>query len=44
MIGEKFAHLTIMNAEDAYMDSMTATCNTAVPETASEILGKHRER
>ena len=26
------------------MDSMTTTFNTAVTETASEILGKHRQK
>ena len=44
MIGEKFAPLTIMNSEDTDMDSMVTTFNTAVTETASEILGKHRQR
>ena len=38
MIGRKFAPLTIMNNEDADMDSMITTFNTAVTETASEIL------
>ena len=36
MIGGKFAPLTIMNNEDTF--------NTAVTETASEILGKHRQK
>ena len=40
MIGGKFAPLTIMN-EDTDLDSMVTTFNTAVTETASEILGKH---
>ena len=44
MIGEKFAPLNIMYNEDADMDSMTTTFNTAVTETASEILGKHRQK
>ena len=44
MIGGKFAPLTIMNNEDTDMDSMITTFNTAVTETASEILGKHRQR
>ena len=26
------------------MDSMTTTCSTVVPETASEILGKHCQK
>ena len=41
MIGGKFAPLTIMNNEDAVLDSVITTFNTAVTETASEILGKH---
>ena len=45
MIGGKFALLTIMNNnEDTDMDSMITTINTAVTETASEILGKHRQK
>ena len=32
-----------MNNEDTDMDSMITTFNTAVTETASEILGKHRQ-
>ena len=44
MIGRKFAPLTIMNNEDADMDSMTITFNKAVTETVSEILGKHRRQ
>ena len=44
MIGGKFAPLTIMNNEDADMNSMIITFNTAVTETASEILGKHRQK
>ena len=43
-IGEKFAPLTIMNNEDTDMDSMITIFNTAVTETASEILGKHRQK
>ena len=38
MIGMKFAPLTIMNSEDADRDLMITTFNTAVTETASEIL------
>ena len=41
MIGGKFAPLTIMNNEDADMNSMVTTSNTAVTETASEMLSKH---
>ena len=37
MIGGKYAPLTIMNNEDADMDSVITTLNTAVTETASEI-------
>ena len=44
MIGGKFAALTIMNKEDTDLDSMITTFNTAVTETASEILGKHRQK
>ena len=38
VIGGKFAPLTITINEDADMDSMITTFNTAVTETASEIL------
>ena len=41
MISGEFAPLTIMNNEDTDLDSMITTSNTAVIETASEILGKH---
>ena len=44
VIGGKFAPLTIMNNEDTDLDSMITTFNTAVTETASEILGKHRKK
>ena len=44
MKGGKSAPLTIMNNEDAELDSMIITFNTAVTETASEILGKHRQK
>ena len=44
MIGEKFAPLTIMDNEDTDLDSMITTFNTAVTETACEILGKHRQK
>ena len=44
MTGGKFAPLTIMNNEDADMDSMITTFNTAVTETAHEILGKYRQK
>ena len=42
--GGKFAPLTNMDNEDTDMDSMVITFNTAVTETASEILGKHRQK
>ena len=44
MIGGKFAPLTIMNNEDADVDSLITTFNTAVTEKASEILDKHRQK
>ena len=44
MTGGKFAPLTIMNNEDTDMDSVITTFNTAVTETASEILGNHRQK
>ena len=40
VIGWRFAPLTIMNNEGADKDSVTTTFNTALTETASEILGK----
>ena len=42
--GRKFAPLTIMNNEDTDMDSKITTFNTAVTETASEILSKHCQK
>ena len=44
MIGEKFAPLTIINNGNADIDSMITTFNTAVTETAIEILGKHSQK
>ena len=44
MIGRKFAPLTIVNNKDTDMNSKITTFNTAVTETASEILGKHRQK
>ena len=44
MIGRKFAPLTIMNNEDTDLGSMITTFNTAVTETAGEILGKHCQK
>ena len=44
MTGGRFAPLTIMNNEGTDMDSMISIFNTAVTETASEILGKHCQK
>ncbi|WP_419619915.1 hypothetical protein, partial [Thiolapillus sp.] len=44
MTGGRFAPLTIMCNEDTDINSMITTFNTAVTETASEILGKHRQK
>ena len=44
MIGGRFAPLTIMSSENADIDSMISTFNTALTETASEILSKHRQK
>ena len=44
MIGGRFALLAIMSNEDTDIESMITTFNTAVTETASEILGKHRQK
>ena len=44
MIGAKFAPLTNMSNEGTDTDSMITTFSTAVTETASEILGKHRPK
>ena len=44
MIGGRFAPLAIMSNEDTDIDSMIITFITAVTETASEILGKHRQK
>ena len=44
MTGGRFAPLTIMSNEDTDINSMITTFNTAVTETASEILGKHRQK
>ena len=44
MIGGKFAPFTIINNENTDLDSMIFTFNTSVSETASEILGKHRQK
>ena len=46
MIGRRFAPLTIVSNEDTdiHIDSLSTTFNTAVTETVSEILGKHRQK
>ena len=44
MTGGRFAPLTIMSNEGTDVDSMITTFNTAVIETASEILGKQRHK
>ena len=42
MTGGKFAPLTSTCNEDTDTESMITIFNTAVTETANEILGKHR--
>ena len=44
MIGGRLPPLTIMSNADTDIDSMITTFNTAVAETTSEILGKHRQK
>ena len=44
IIGGRFALLTIMSNDNTDIDSMITTFNTAVTETVSEILGKHRQK
>ena len=44
MIGGRFAPLTIMSNGDTDIDSMITTFITAVTETATDILGKHRQK
>ena len=44
MIGGRFAPLTIMSNDDKDIDSVITIFNTAVTETASEILGKHCQK
>ena len=41
MIDRKLPFLTIMKNAGAHKDSMVTTLNTAVTETACEILGKY---
>ena len=42
MVGGKFAALNILDADGTDMDTLINTFNTAVTNTASEILDKHR--
>ena len=44
MIGGEFAPLTILSNKDTDIDSMITTFDTAVTETATDILGKHRQK
>ena len=44
MTGGRFAPLIIMSNDYTDKDSMITTFNTAVAETASEILGKHHQK
>ena len=44
MICRRFAPLTIMSNEDTDIDLIITTFNTAVTETAREILGNHRQK
>ena len=43
-IGGKFAPLIELSDEHMDMDTMITTCNTAVTDAASQILGKERRR
>ena len=43
-IGGKFAALIGLSDQDMDIDTMITTCNTAVTDAASEILGKERRR
>ena len=44
IIDGRFAPLTIISNDDTDIDSMITTFNTAVSETASEILGKRQKK
>ena len=44
MVGGKIAPLSTVYNEDTGMDSIITIFNTAVTETAGEILGKHRQK
>ena len=41
-IGGKFAPLTMIDVDNTDIDTMINTFNTAITETAGEVLGKHR--
>ena len=41
-IGGKFAPLLVLHNQDTEVDTLINSFNTAVTETASDILGKHR--
>ena len=43
-IGEKFAPLLVLENQDTTTDALINSFNTAVTETANNILGKHRPR
>ena len=43
-IGGRFAPFTILSNKDTDIDSMDTTFNTALTETASEILGKYHQK
>ena len=43
-IRDRFAPFTITSNADTDIDSMITTLNTAMTETASEILGKRRQK
>ena len=44
MISGKFGPIATMNNGDTDMDSTITTFKTAVTETATEILSKHRQK
>ena len=44
MTGRRFAPSTIISNKDTDVESMITIFNTAVTETASEILGKHHQQ
>ena len=44
MIGGKFAPFTLVDNEDADMESMLTALNTAATEIDSDIIGKRRQQ